>query len=73
LALVDLAKQKMFYIGLGLWLIDKDIAFLLVLCGSVWLEWVRQVWINFIGDQFCGSPLEIEHAREKQFLVRYTH
>ncbi len=41
--MIVLAKQNMFHIGFGLWLIDKDIAFSLVLCGSVWLEWVCQV------------------------------
>ncbi len=34
-----------------------------------WSAWVRQVWINFIGDQ-SGSPSEMEHVRETQFLSR---
>jgi hypothetical protein len=45
--MIDLAKQKMFHIGFGFWLIEKDTAlFSLVLCGSVWLEWV---WFGLVG------------------------
>jgi hypothetical protein len=65
--MIDLAKQKMFHIGFGFWLIEKDTAlFSLVLCGSVWLEWVRQVWINFIGDQRPKTVLGPFHPLSKK-------
>jgi hypothetical protein len=72
-SMIDLAKQKMFHIGFGLWLIDKDIAFFVGFCVAMfgWSGYAK-FWINFIGDH-SGSPSEIEHGQEKQFLARSTH